>query len=104
MRADEIIKKYHNNSEVQQKVFSARAHGTVSPCQLDFTRNVGTAVGKLNSSYVTYSDTLMASGNMSLGSSRQQSTRKHMENMLQKIRNVGNSPNHLQESQQYPNT
>jgi len=69
MRADEIIKKYHNNSEVQSKVYTARAHGTVSPRQLDFSRNIGTAAGNnLNSSYVSYSETLMASGNMSLAS------------------------------------
>ena len=70
MRADEIIKKYHSNSEVQQKAFSARAHGTVSPRQLDFDRNIGTAAGNLNNSYMAFSDTLMQSANMSLGSSR----------------------------------
>lgn len=60
MRADEIIKKYHHsNTEVQQKAFSARAHGTVSPRQIDFDRNIGTAVGNLNNSYMAFSDTLM---------------------------------------------
>lgn len=84
MRADEIIKKYHSsNTDVQNKVFSARGHGTVSPRQLDFDRNIGTAVGNLNGSFVSASDTLMASANMSIGSSRQQANRGVlMENML----------------------
>ena len=55
---------------MQSKVLSARGHGTVSPRQLDFDRNVATAVGNLNSSFVSASDTLMASANMSIGSSR----------------------------------
>ena len=81
---DEIIKKYHSsNTDVQNKVFSARGHGTVSPRQLDFDRNIGTAVGNLNGSFVSASDTLMASTNMSIGSSRQQANRGVlMENML----------------------
>jgi len=84
MRADEIIKKYHcSNSEAQQKAYSARAHGTVSPRQLDFDRNIGTAAGSLNNSYIAFTDSLMASANLSLGSSRRAHNRGHMENMLQ---------------------
>jgi len=84
MRADEIIKKYHvSNSEAQSKVYSARGHGTVSPRQLDFDRNIGTAVGNLNNSFVSATDTFVASANMSIGSSRQQTNRDAMmENML----------------------
>ena len=39
---------------------------------------------------------------MSLGSSRRQANRGHMDQMLQQIRNAVSPPNHLQESQQYP--
>ena len=89
MRADEIIKKYHSsNTDVQRARAGGTLTGTVSPRQLDFNdRNIGTAVGNLNGSFV--SDTLMAPANMSIGSSRQQANRGAvMENMLQKIRNA----------------
>jgi hypothetical protein len=55
IRADEIIKKYHNsNTDVQQKVISPRVHGgVVSPRQIDFDRNVGSPVSNLNGSFVS---------------------------------------------------
>ena len=70
MRADEIIKKYgHSNTDLQRKVISPRGNELICPRQIDFDRNIGTAVGNLNSSFV--SDHLNASANASMVSSRQ---------------------------------